>query len=1199
MSFVGLHVHSDYSLLDGASQLPALVGRAIELDMKAIALTDHGVMYGAIELIKLCRGKNIKPIIGNEMYVMNGDIENKERRRVPKYHQVVLAKNTKGYKNLVKLTTISHLKGVQGKGIFSRPCINKELLAKYHEGLIVTSACLGGEVPQAILQGRLDIARKVAKEYKEIFGDDYYLEIQDHGSQEDRIVNVEIVKIARELNIKIIATNDSHFISCYDVEAHDALLCIQTGKLISEDKRMRYSGTEYLKSAEEMSQLFRDHLPDDVITQAIATTLEVAEKVEPYHITGESRIPNYEVPAGHTADTYLEQVTWEGLLQRFNRKSHAEIDPIYKERLEYELKMMQQMGFSTYFLVVWDYIKYARDNRIPVGPGRGSAAGSLVAYALKITNIDPVHHGLLFERFLNPERKSMPDIDTDFCIERRDDVIQYVTEKYGKDKVAQIITFNRLTSKAVLKDVARVLNIPYGEADRMAKLIPVVRGKPTKLAVMVSEHTPAPEFKEKYENEPHVRHWLDMALRIEGTNKTFGVHAAGVVISSEPLDEIVPLQKNNDGSVITQYFMEDLETLGLLKMDFLGLRNLTLIQKTVDLIKQTQGFDVDPDQLPLDERKAQKILAKKEVTTVPKDIKKTYAILEAGELEGIFQLESSGMRQIVRDLKPSCLEDISSILALYRPGPLDAGLIPQFINRKHGREKIEYQHPLLEPILRETYGTLCFQEQIMRMAQDLAGYSLGQADLLRRAMGKKKASEMQKQREIFINGATKNGIKSKLAESLFEQMVNFAEYCFNQSHSMAYGYVTYQTAYLKANYPVEYMAALLTANSGDTDKVQKYISSCLNMNIQIEPPDINRSGVDFTPLETKILFGFSAVRNVGQGAIACILEVRNEGGFKSLADFCDRVDLRAVNRRAMEALIYCGAFDNIQPNRNQLINDLELVYDWAQSRAKDRVSGQVNLFDWGGMTTTNNTSASFESAPKALNIDDFPQSEKLKKEKELLGFYVSDHPLKAVRQSTQILAPISLSQLSEQRDDALLCAVVMLTNVKPVVTKKGDRMAILQIEDLTGQTEAVVFPKAYENIGSLLITDARMIIWGKVDRRDDQIQLIVEDAEPIETVKLVMVELTPQQAGTIEEQHRLRTILQEQVGDKEKAKVPVVAIVTSPNRQGGLSAETSGGNPPRQLVRFGRQFWVQDSTTAVEVLKTASFPAHAQSLIGH
>jgi len=777
MSFVPLHIHSDYSLLDGASQLPNLVDKAIELGMEAIALTDHGVMYGAIELIKICRNKNVKAIIGNEMYIINGDITKQERR--PRYHQIVLAKNTQGYKNLVKLTTTSNLKGVQGKGIFSRPCINKELLKEYHENLIVTSACLGGEIPQAILSGRPDAARKVAKWYQEVFGDDYYLEIQDHGSQEDRIVNVEIVKIAKELGIKFIATNDSHYISCFDVEAHDALLCIQTGKLIVEDKRMRYSGTEYLKSAEEMKQLFRDHLTDDVIAEAINTTLEVADKIEPYNILGEPRIPNYPIPSGHTPDTYVEEVAWQGLLDKLNRKSRSEIDPTYKQRLEYELKMIQKMGFSTYFLVVWDYIKFARDNKIPVGPGRGSAAGSLVAFCMGITNIDPVHHGLLFERFLNPERKSMPDIDTDFCIEQRDKVIDYVTRQYGEDKVAQIITFNRMTSKAVLKDVARVLNVPYAEADKMAKMIPVSRGKPTKLKVMVSDDTPEPEFKQRYDNEPHVRHWLDMAIRIEGTNKTFGVHAAGVVISAEPLDEIVPLQKNNDGSVITQYYMEDLDSLGLLKMDFLGLRNLTMIQKTIDLIEKSENIKIDPYDITAQERRAQRILAKGEHSQLPKEVQKTYDLLEAGELEGVFQLESSGMKQIVRDLKPSNIEDISSILALYRPGPLDAGLIPKFINRKHGKEEIAYDDQVLEPILDETYGIMVYQEQIMKIAQDMAGYSLGQADLLRRAMGKKKVAEMQKQREKFMDGSAKNGVSKKIAEELFEQMLKFAEYCLS------------------------------------------------------------------------------------------------------------------------------------------------------------------------------------------------------------------------------------------------------------------------------------------------------------------------------------------------------------------------------------------------------------------------------------
>jgi DNA polymerase III subunit alpha len=1182
MSFVGLHTHSDYSLLDGASQLPDLINRAVDLKMPAIALTDHGVMYGAIELMKVCRTRNIKPIIGNEMYVINGDITVKQKYQ--KFHQVVLAKNTQGYKNLVKLTTISHLEGFQGKGIFARPCINKEYLEKYKEGLIVTSACLGGEVPQAILRGNLDAAKEVAKWYRDVFKDDYYLEIQDHGSQEDRIVNVAIVKIARELGIKIVATNDSHYTSCYDVESHDALLCIQTGKSIADDNRMRYSGTEYLKSAAEMAQLFRDHLPEDVIQEAIANTLEVAEKVEPYHILGEPRLPTYKVPPEHTIDTYLEKETWDGLLKRLGCNSRNEISNEYKERLEYELKIIQQMGFSTYFLVVWDYINFARESNIPVGPGRGSAAGSLVAYCLKITNIDPVHHGLLFERFLNPQRKSMPDIDTDFCIERRDEVIDYVTETYGADKVAQIITFNRLTSKAVLKDVARVLDIPYGEADKLAKLIPVVRGKPTKLKIMISDDTPAAEFKEKYDSDPKVRHWLDMAMRIEGTNKTFGVHAAGVVISSQPLDEIVPLQRNNDGSVITQYFMEDLEALGLLKMDFLGLKNLTTIQKTLDLIKQNHNLVIDPDEITFEERKAQKILAKSEVKKMPEAVEKTYGVLAKAQLEGIFQLESSGMRQVVKDLQPSCIEDISSILALYRPGPLDAGLIPKFINRKHGREQMEYLHPTLEPILEETYAVLVYQEQIMKVAQDLGGYSLGQADLLRRAMGKKKAEEMQKQKSNFIDGCTRNGIHQKIAQELFDQMVLFAEYCFNKSHSTAYAYVTYQTAYLKANYPVEYMAALLTANSGDTDKVQKYLSTCVAMNIQIEPPDVNRSGIDFTPDNQKILFGLSAVRNLGQGAIEVILKARDAGGnFKSLSEFCDRVDLRVVNKKALEALIYSGAFDKLETNRNQSLKNLETIVDWAQSRAKDRITGQGNLLDLlGGGTANDNADARFDSIPKARAVPELSQKERLRFEKEYLGFYVSEHPLKSVHQSTKLLSPISLSEIADYKQDTAISAAVMVAAIKPILTKKGDRMAVLQIEDLTGQAEAVVFPKTHERIETLLEADAQLIVWGKIDRRDDRIQIIVEDAEILEQVRLVMVELTLQQASDMQEQHRLRTILKEHSGDKERQKIPVFGVL--------------GGSDRRQFVRLGRQFWVQDRQAAVEALNSARFSAFVQPL---
>ena len=616
--------------------------------MPAIALTDHGVMYGAVELLKLCKGTDLKPIIGNEMYVINGSIDDPQPKKEKRYHLVVLAKNEIGYRNLVKLTSISHLRGMRGRGIFSRACIDKHLLKQYSEGLIVATACLGGEIPQAILRGRPEVARDVASWYQDVFGDDFYLEIQDHGSPEDRIVNVEIVKIAAELGIELVATNDAHYLSKQDVEAHDALLCVLTGKLISDEKRLRYTGTEYIKTEEEMGRLFADHLEPDVVQKAITNTVKVAEKVEPYDILGRYQMPRFPIPDGHTPVTYLREVTESGLRDRLELQPDDALPVDYAERMAHELKIMEQMGFPTYFLVVWDYIRFAREKNIPVGPGRGSAAGSLVAYCLGITNIDPVSNGLLFERFLNPERKSMPDIDTDFCIERRGEVIDYVTQRYGEDKVAQIITFNRMTSKAVLKDVARVLDIPYGDADRLAKLIPVVRGKPAKLKAMIGDESPNPEFREKYKADPDVKRWVDMAMRIEGTNKTFGVHAAGVVIAADPLDELVPLQRNNDGQVITQYFMEDVESMGLLKMDFLGLKNLTMIEKTLELVEVSSGTRVNPDRLP------------------PED-EETFALLARGDLEGIFQLESSGMRQIVRDLKPSSLEDISSILALYRP----------------------------------------------------------------------------------------------------------------------------------------------------------------------------------------------------------------------------------------------------------------------------------------------------------------------------------------------------------------------------------------------------------------------------------------------------------------------------------------------------------------------------------------------------
>ena len=1168
MAFVPLHNHSDYSLLDGASQLPAMVERAKELGMPALALTDHGVMYGAIELLKLCKGAGVKPIIGNEMYVINGSIDDPQPKKEKRYHLVVLAKNATGYRNLVKLTSISHLRGMRGRGIFSRACIDKHLLQQYSEGLIIATACLGGEIPQAILRGRPDVARDVARWYQQIFGGDFYLEIQDHGSPEDRIVNVEIARIAQELNIDLIATNDAHYLTKQDVEAHDALLCVLTGKLISDEKRLRYTGTEYIKSEEEMMRLFADHLDASTVKQAVLNTSEVADKVEDYDILGHYQMPRFPIPDGHDAVSYLSHVTDQGLRQRLSLSDDDTIDPIYADRLAHELKIMEQMGFPTYFLVVWDYIRFARENQIPVGPGRGSAAGSLVAYALGITNIDPVSNGLLFERFLNPERKSMPDIDTDFCIERRGEVIDYVTERYGEEKVAQIITFNRMTSKAVLKDVARVLDIPYGDADRLAKLIPVARGKPAKLKVMISDDSPNPDFKEKYDNDPIVKRWVDMAIRIEGTNKTFGVHAAGVVIAADPLDELVPLQRNNDGQVITQYFMEDVESMGLLKMDFLGLKNLTMIDKTLELVEVSCGERIDPDKLPAEDPE-------------------TFALLARGDLEGIFQLESSGMRQIVRDLKPSSLEDISSILALYRPGPLDAGLIPKFINRKHGREAIDFAHATLEPILAETYGIMVYQEQIMRIAQDLAGYSLGEADLLRRAMGKKKVSEMQKHRGLFVQGASSRGVAESVADELFDQMVLFAEYCFNKSHSTAYGAVTYQTAYLKAHFPVAYMAALLTVNAGSADKVQRYISNCNAMGIEVMPPDVNASRIDFTPQGDRILFGLSAVRNLGDGAICQLIASREaDGPFASLAELCDRLPSSVLNRRGLESLIHCGAMDALEPsaNRAQLMADLDLLLDWASSRAKDRESGQGNLFDlMSASTGSDDASSDLSLAPKAAPVSDYPPTEKLRLEKELVGFYLSDHPLKQLDPSARLLAPIGLSSLEEQPDKAKVSAIAMVSEYRQVTTRKGDRMAILQLEDLTGSCEAVVFPKSYARLCDHLMAEARLLIWAAVDRRDERVQLIVDDCRAIDDLEILLVELSPDRAADIAMQHKLRECLQKHRPEREElgVKVPVVAEV----RQ-----DTSV-----RYVRLGPQFCVRDASAALESLTAESFSARTSA----
>ena len=1238
--YVPLHVHSDFSLLDGASQVSSLAARAAELGVPALALTDHGVLYGAVALVRACSAAGVKPVIGNEMYVVNGEpgAPPPQGSKAPRrYHLVVLAKNTTGYRNLVKLTTMAHLHGKVGKGIFARPSINKAMLYEHREGLIVSSGCLGGEVAQAIMKKRPGIARDVARWFRDAFGDDYYLEIQDHGSAEDRLVNRELIKIGTELGIKVVATNDSHFTSCLDAEAHDALICIQTGKVLSDKNRMRYAGNEFFKSVEEMRNCFIDHLHPDDIDGALRNTLEVAEKVEEYNLFGATRIPHYPVPSEFENDTarYLRHIAREEMAERLAVRqayglSSKDSDEEYNQRLNFELKMIDQMGFSSYFLVVWDYIRFAREQRIPVGPGRGSAAGSLVAFALRITDVDPIAYHLLFERFLNPERKSMPDIDTDFSVEGRERVIAYVSERYGQDRVAQIITFNRLTSKAVLKDIARVHEVPYSEADKLAKLIPVFRGKPVTLTKMMSDDTPSPEFKKKIESDEVHSQWIGKAQRIEGANKTFGIHAAGVVISASPLDESVPLSIAKHGETITQYPMEDVESLGLLKMDFLGLKNLSVIESALSFInagRRRKGvykdFDFSVDALPLDD-------------------KKTFELLATGELDGIFQLDASlGMRNIVRELRPSSLEDISAVLALYRPGPLDAGLIPKFIRRKHGTERIDYDHPLLKPILSDTYGIMVYQEQIMRIARDLAGYSLGQADILRRAMGKKKVKDMEQERPRFIAGCVERGVTEEVAKKLFEMMIQFAEYCFNKSHSTAYAYLTYQTAYLKANYPVEYAAALLSSNMTNPDKLVRYLSDANVSGVKVKPPSINQSEIGFTVQhkadgEPVVMFGLEAVKTVGSSVSEAVIEERTKNGpYKSIIDLIERVNSRVLNKRSMSALVLCGAFDDLHPNRKVLSEQLEELLTLRRKlRDRRKRREKKELSEEEEQAELAKDALQWEEVEMALEHEgqshsDFTLLEKLKAEKSTLGFYASGHPLFDLKDYRRFLGTTPVSHIVGESDASvdgsgvvldhepkvrhgdevsILSLVSELTMVK---TARGLNMAKWMVEDDQSRMQGVVFPSAYavveqernsqvdaasqydlENFDDdgeteperVVQQDARVVVWGRVDRESTgNTQLFIDDVQRVEDVSVVMAtaEYNPYRNS-----FEYKSILREKVGEflgvsgKEKSMTYTYSDksgnkVTRTRRPAKVDFKTKKRNP-LVLCIIGKDGYVAD-----------------------
>ncbi len=1046
-SFIHLHNHTHYSLLDGACRIEDMIELAIQFKMPALAITDHGNMFGAIEFFKKAKKAGIKPIIGVEAYIAPESRFEKstQKGRENAYHIVLLAKNQEGYRNLLKLVSAGYL-----EGFYYKPRIDKELLRKHHEGLIALTACLHGEVPHRMVKSGMDAARKSALEYKEIFGEDFYLEIQDHGIPEEAIVREGMKELSEELNIPLVATNDIHYLKKEHADAHDILLCLQTGKDYDDPNRMRYSTKElYFKSPQEMEELFGDY------PGAIENTLEIAEKCNLEIPFGTLHLPVYQIPAEETVSTlddYLEKLAWEGLQKRYE-----EITPEIKQRFEHEISVIKQMGFSGYFLIVRDFTSYARQNGIPVGPGRGSAAGSLVSYALGITNIDPLRYNLIFERFLNPERVTMPDIDIDFCYERREEVIQYVRQKYGEKNVTQIITFGTMAARAVIRDVGRVLKMRYNDVDKIAKMIP----PNTKLAEAIKT---VPELKELVENtdEEIYKKLFDYALVLEGLSRHASTHAAGVVIAPEDLTNFVPLYKSKEGDVTTQYDMKWIEEIGLLKMDFLGLRTLTVIDDTLKLLKR-RGIELDLDKLPLDDPE-------------------TYALFSRGETVGVFQFESSGMREYLRKLKPNRIEDLIAMNALYRPGPMEN--IDDFILRKQGAKKIEYPHPMLEPVLSETYGIIVYQEQVMQIASRLAGFSLGGADILRRAMGKKKDELMQEQREKFLSGAAQNGIPEKLAEEVFELIRKFARYGFNKSHAAGYSVVAYQTAYLKAHYPAEFMAASLTSEMGDTSRVMILMDECKRMGINILPPDVNESFANFTVVNGDIRFGLGAIKNVGLGAIKSIIRARKKHGrFKTIFDLVQHLDLRLVNKKVLESLVQAGAMDSLEGHRAQLFASVELAINYAQRTQTEHQSGQRSIFDLGQSTPKNNGNGRYPDLPEAEPWD---KTKILAMEKELLGFYLSGHPLVRFRNDVNAFSTISLDALASLDDGTQVRVAGILNKVRTHQDRKQKTMAFAIIEDFTGTSDVVIFSDTYEKHRFLIQPDAMVLLVGHVAKQDEK-----------------------------------------------------------------------------------------------------------------
>ena len=1047
--FVHLHVHTQFSLLDGAIRLGDLYKKAREFHMPAVAITDHGNMFGAIEFYRGALEAGLRPLIGCELYIAPGSRFVKDDPG--NYHIILLVQNQKGYENLSKLVTRANF-----EGFYYKPRVDIELLQQYNEGLIALSACLGGEIPSAILNGTMQQAKDIADRYRSIFNDNrFFLELQDNGIPEQATVNQGLLDIASSLDLPLVATNDCHYLSADDALAHEVLLCIQTGKTMNAPDRMRFSSDSfYFKSPQEMEKSFA-HVPG-----ALKNTVAIAERCNLDFKFNEYKFPHYEDPSGEDNAALFVRKAREGLQVRLDRlrQTHpaefVEREAEYRQRLEDEIGMIKKMNFTTYFLIVSDFIRYAKHNGCPVGPGRGSAAGSLVAYCLEITEIDPIRYGLLFERFLNPERVSPPDIDVDFCMENRSRVLEYVTQKYGRENVAQIITFGKMMAKGVIRDVGRALDMPYKEVDAIAKLVPNDLGITIDKAIVQE-----PRLKERIDSDPQVANLIKISKALEGLHRHASTHAAGVVISDKPLDCYLPLYKGSHDEVLTQYSMNDVDAIGLIKFDFLGLRTLTVIEKAVTLIKADHAHQLpDMNDLPLDDAK-------------------TYELLCSGEAEGIFQLESSGMKDLLQRLRPGSIDDLTALIALYRPGPLGSGMVDDFIKGKHGHKEVEYPLPELEGVLRETYGIILYQEQVMQIARRLASFSLADADLLRRAMGKKKASEMAKQKNKFLSGARDNKIDPGKAVMIFDLMAKFAEYGFNKSHSAAYAYISFQTAYLKAHYPVEFMAALLSCEMDNTDKVVKHINECREKDIDVLPPDINVSRQDFTVFDGKIRFGLAAVKNVGLGAIESILSARDSGGsFTCLADFCSRIDLRKTNKKVLESLIKCGACDCLGKNRAQLLAVLEDVVGMAQRRQKEKERKQVSMFEMIAETTGQDDG--FDIAYP--EIADWDKKERLSFEKECLGFYITGHPLDEYRQILKSCTTITAAGVLAATTERDVMIGGMVSSLQRKTTKRGDPMAIVTFEDLTGSIEVLAFSEVYRQAQTLLQSAQPLLIKGRI-----------------------------------------------------------------------------------------------------------------------